>query len=153
MSGKFTEFGIDPDAGPTQELTCELVPATSWGDKLRKEQYRRAGYHCEICGGKGRRHPVECHELWAYNDDKHIQTLTGLIALCPSCHQVKHLGFAFVRGKEQQAIRHLMRVNGWDAQQTGSYIQSVFDQHERRSRRPWTLDLEWLRTVGVNPPT
>ena len=158
----FIEFGFEEPT--TKTLTVELVPSTSWGanlrselpkkdwDNLRKAQYANAGYRCEICGGKGRKHPVECHETWDYNDETHIQTLTGLIALCPSCHRVKHLGFAFVKGRGQEAIAHLMKVNGWSPEDTQHYVEAVFEEHARRSKHQWTLDLEWLRSVGVDPP-
>jgi 5-methylcytosine-specific restriction endonuclease McrA len=85
-------------------LTIELVPKTSWcknlrneltqedWDVLRKEAYRRAGYECEICGGRGEKWPVECHERWEYDDAANVQSLSGLVALCPKCHRVKHIG-------------------------------------------------------------
>lgn len=146
------------------KLTVELVPATSWGDnlrsrlstqdwdKLRKEQYRKAGYVCEICGGKGPKHPVECHEVWSYDDERHVQKLERLIALCPNCHKVKHLGFAFATGKGPAAVRHLMTVNGWGRAEANRYVEAAFELHSKRSAFPWTLDLEWLQTVGVTPP-
>ena len=69
------------------KLTIELVPQSSWGnnlrseanlskgqwDKLRKESYRKANYKCEICGEKGPKWPVECHEIWHYDDEKHTR--------------------------------------------------------------------------------
>ena len=91
---------------PVKLLTIELVPSTCWfsnvrdhvsksiWDKLRKATYRQSNYRCEICGDRGSKHPVECHEIWHYDDDKYIQTLTGLTALCPDCHRVKHIGLA-----------------------------------------------------------
>jgi hypothetical protein len=138
------------------ELLVELVPQSSWGSNLRKElpkkewdrlrraQYALAGHVCEVCGGKGRRHPVECHEIWSYNDDTHIQTLDGLIALCPRCHEVKHIGLAGVRGRILEAKRHLAKVNGWTLDQTIHHIAEAFALWNLRSRHPWTLDLSWL---------
>lgn len=161
---QFSEFGIDPEPPPKVMLTVELVPSTSWGnnlrsrlaakdwDKLRKAQYAKAGHHCEVCGGQGRRHPVECHEIWSYDDRGHVQKLDGLIALCPDCHKVKHIGFAFVKNRGQEAIRHLMRVNGWDEQRAFAYVDAAFAKHASRSAHQWTLDLEWLRSAGVEPP-
>ena len=67
------------------KLTIELVPKTAWfsnlrsilaraaWDKLRKESYKNAAHKCEICGGYGKKHPVECHEIWEYDDKNHIQ--------------------------------------------------------------------------------
>ena len=51
-------------------LTVELVPRTCWlsnvrtllsrleWDTLRRLVYVRAGYQCEVCGGRGDRHPA-----------------------------------------------------------------------------------------------
>lgn len=62
-------------------LTVELVPRTSWysnvrsnvlpgvWDRLRRPVFGRARSRCEICGGRGPAHPVECHEVWEYDDD------------------------------------------------------------------------------------
>lgn len=38
--------------------------------------------------------PVECHEVWDYDDDRKIQRLERRVALCPACHEVKHAGLA-----------------------------------------------------------
>jgi len=141
------------------KLTIELVPSTSWGDNLRsrltekqwdflrKRQYDLANHRCEICNGVGNKHPVECHEIWHYDDEKHIQTLTGLIALCPSCHQVKHMGFAFIRGLQERAIRHMMSVNCMSRQEADRYISSAFSQHKSRSKSSWQLDLSWINSI------
>jgi len=145
-------------------LTVELVPRSSWGnnlrsalthaewDKLRKAIYRRAGDKCEVCGSKGTRHPVECHEIWGYDDTAHVQTLQGLVALCPSCHEVKHFGRAEGFGHGERALRHLMTVNGWEEAETKAYLVRAFDLWARRSRYGWTVDLTWLEDHGVTPP-
>ena len=79
-------------------LTIELVPRTAWlvnvrsevskseWDKLRRATYKAAGYRCEICNGKGHKHPVECHEVFEYDDEEKSQTLKRLIAICPKCN-------------------------------------------------------------------
>ena len=137
-------------------LTIELVPAGQWGsnlrsvlprsqwDRLRKKVYADAGYRCEICGARGPRHPVECHEIWRYDDHNLIQHLDGLIALCPSCHEVKHFGRAHVMGRGPDAARHLMKVNSWGPDQTAEYIKASFDLWNWRSNRTWKLNVSWL---------
>jgi hypothetical protein len=148
----------------TQPLNIELVPGSSWGnnlrsalkrsewDKLRKAQYALAGNRCEVCGGKGRRHPVECHEVWSYNEGTNVQTLESLVALCPACHECKHIGLAGIRGRTEQALRHLAKVNGWTSSRARLHANEAFDVWERRSRSPWTLDLSWLEEHGVAIP-
>ena len=137
-------------------LTIELVPASQWGDNLRsllpkakwdtlrKQIYQRADYKCEICGGKGHKWPVECHEVWFYDEKRKTQTLTGLTALCPRCHEVKHIGRSMSVGKGDRAIRHLMKVNKWTRSDAQYYIEAIFEQWHQRNRFEWTVDLSWL---------
>jgi hypothetical protein len=142
---------------PPARLTVELVPKTSWyhnvralvdelgWDRIRRQVYRQADYRCEICDGKGPEHPVECHEVWRYDDRTRVQMLVRMIALCPACHQVKHIGFANVKGQGAQARAHLARVNGWTLERADAYISQAFQVWAQRSGGPWTLDLEGLR--------
>jgi len=115
------------------KLTIELIPSTchysnvrttvkpiEW-DKIRFISYAAAGNVCELCGDTGKnqgyKHNVECHEIWEYDDVNHIQRLAGLISLCPTCHQVKHIGRAIAIGKEKEAHAQLRKVNGWSPEQ------------------------------------
>lgn len=144
-------------------LTIELVPRSCWcqnlrhllkssdWDKLRHAQYKKAGYKCEICGGVGSKHPVECHEIWEYDDKAKIQKLVGLIALCTRCHQVKHFGLTQLRGYEDAAKRQLERVNKWGPLEVTSHIRDSVDLWMKRSRRKWKLDLSWLKQFGIVP--
>ena len=138
-------------------VTIELVPNTAWGvnvrsevsaeewDIIRKKVYRAAGYKCEICGGVGDKWPVECHEVWHYDDEHHAQTLVRMIALCPACHAVKHMGRSFAVGKGSQALVHLAAVNGWSVLEAARYYADAFDVWEERSRHKWRLDLSALQ--------
>lgn len=133
------------------KLKIELVPSSTWftnlrsllprsvWDKYRKECYKNANYRCEICGGKGSKWPVECHEIWEYDDINHIQTLKGLIALCPACHEVKHFGLATIRGRDRIALSHLMKVNNIDRQEAINHIHEASQLHQERSR--WEYDI------------
>jgi hypothetical protein len=137
-------------------LTIELVPRTSWfsnvrelisqseWDQVRKAIYQKANYLCEICGGRGKKWPVECHEIWLYDDKNRIQKLSGLIALCPSCHEVKHIGLAGVRGRADIAEAHLIEVNSWTRKQAEEYLEKVKAVWRKRSHHNWTIDFTWL---------
>ncbi|KAG0189364.1 hypothetical protein DFQ28_003490 [Apophysomyces sp. BC1034] len=146
-----------PDRGlPSVKLTIELVPTACWysnvrsnvfpatWDRLQTVVFKIAGYRCEICGGHGDSHPVECHEIWAYDDHKRIQRLAHLASLCPKCHQVKHIGFAISQGRAQQVVRWLAQVNQLTPAQALAYVQQTFQVHAIRSRFEWTLDLRLL---------
>jgi hypothetical protein len=146
-------------------LTVEMVPSTSWGaslakalrgkrwDIVRRETYRRAGYRCEVCGGIGPRHPVEAHEIWTYDADAGTQRLTVMVALCPACHNVKHIGQAFNLGYGDVALAHLAAVNGWTPDDANAYVDAAFEQWAERSAREWTLDLAALAAYGIEPPS
>lgn len=143
---------------PTQipKLTIELVPKTCWysnvrsnvpkdeWDIIRRQAYKDAGNVCEICGGVGRRHPVECHEVWSYDNKNKIQTLVRMTALCPSCHEVKHIGRAQIYGRLSRARSHLMHVNDWDRVTADAYIDHQFSVWSDRSNRKWKLDIRIL---------
>jgi len=144
-------------------LTVELVPSTCWytnvrsnvpkavWDRLRRQVAADAGQRCEICGGRGRRWPVECHEVWFYDDATKVQRLERLIALCPACHQVKHAGFASKQGRLGAVVGQLRKVNGWSFEDAELYLEAAFEQWSMRSRYQWTLDIGVLETrYGVD---
>lgn len=143
------------------KLTVELVPSSCWytnvrsniskaeWDSLRRKIYKRAGYVCEICGGHGDHWPVECHEVWHFDEKNKVQKLIKLIALCPKCHHVKHFGLSQIHGREQEAYNHLSAVNGWTSSQAKKYIASCFEVWEKRSLIDWTLDITHLTKGGL----
>lgn len=143
-------------------LTVELVPRTAWfknvrshvskgeWERLKRITFGRAGYACEICGGRGSKWPVECHEVFAYDDEHFVQTLVRLIALCPPCHEVKHIGLAGARGRRGAALGHLARVNNWSRQDAELYLEGCFETWHRRSNHEWVLDLSYLEQFNIS---
>lgn len=146
-------------------LTVELVPKpthfinvrsettrATW-DAISRQVYRAAGYRCEICFGRGEEHPVECHEIWQYDDERWTQKLVGLIALCPMCHRCKHWGKAAQDGFTADCFAHLCRVNGWGAVRAKEYLTAEFARMRARSAHAWLMDLSWLkeRKIPVKP--
>jgi hypothetical protein len=143
------------------KLTIELVPKTAWfknlrselpkdlWDRLRTQVYKNANYVCEICGGIGPTHPVECHEVWSYDNTNKVQKLERLIALCPACHEVKHMGLAAKRGRQDIALRHLAEVNGWSLSDARTYAEACFELWAKQSKHKWTTDLHGLTQYGV----
>ncbi len=143
------------------KLTSELVPKTAWysnvrsnvprseWDVIRKKVYAAAGHVCEICGDVGKKHPVECHEVWEYDDVTHIQKLARMVALCPACHSVKHLGRARIVGIYHIALQQLMKVNGWTYQDAEEYAAGVFIEYKERSKHNWKLNLDALKNYSL----
>ena len=139
------------------KLGVELVPKTSWcsnvrsevtkseWDIIRKKCYSNANHKCEVCGGVGKKHPVECHEIWEYNDITHEQTLTGLIALCPNCHEVKHAGLAQIRGRLGAVINHMSRVNKLSKIETEQLLVKAFNEYHVRSEHEWVISISYIQ--------
>lgn len=139
------------------KLEIELIPKTTFftnvrslvtpgeWDIIRKKCYALAGYRCEICNGKGTKWPVECHEIWDYNYDTEVQKLIGLIALCPSCHEVKHIGLAKVKGRYNTALKHLMSINNISKSEAEKQVTKAFSIWESRNQVQWKLDTSFLK--------
>jgi hypothetical protein len=138
------------------KLEIELVPSTAWysnmrkavtrdtWDKIRKECYRKAGYSCELCSI--RKVTLHCHEIWNYDDKKHIQTLEGFICLCQDCHWIKHIGLAGIKASEgvldmENLIKHFMKVNGVEREIFEKHKEEAFNIWEKRSNHDWKTDL------------
>jgi len=137
------------------KLEIELVPETVWEsnirnllpspewDKIRKEQYKKAVYKCEICGINAKLH---CHEKWEYDDENHIQKLVGFIALCENCHMIKHAGFSMhtIEGRKKydknKLIEHFCKVNNCKKEDFLKHEEEAFDKWEEKSNSEWTQD-------------
>lgn len=147
---------LDDRSEQPLRLTIELVPATSWGanlrdvlprtewDRLRRQVYAASGRRCAVCGAGGRLH---AHELWDYDDARHIQRLRGLVALCTRCHHVKHLGHARVLAERgeldyEDVVAHFLRVNGCDRATFERHRAAAFARFAERSRYEWQIELE-----------
>ena len=137
-------------------LYIDFVPESAWYKNLRSELtekewiaiktfiYKRAGYKCEICGGKGDKHPVEAHERWYYDDEKFKQVLIGIDALCPSCHLSTHMGLANKIGKFEEAKLHMIKINQWDENAFQIHYQESGELWKWRSVQKWKLDATWI---------
>jgi hypothetical protein len=148
-------FYMPPANGP--RLTIELIPETCWFSNIRnhvshegwkfisKQVFAGAHYRCQICGGQGDQWPVECHEIFEFDDRTHTQKLVGLVALCPACHNAKHFGLAQMKGQEQAALDQLEKVNRWTQDEFDLYIDEVFSDWRRRSEHKWNIDLSFLK--------
>jgi hypothetical protein len=137
------------------KLTIELVPQTIWfqnireamgrtnWDKLRLQVYADYGHKCGICGVHPNR--LECHEMWVYDDVKHIQYLKGFIALCVLCHNIKHIGLSQMKADEgmldyEEIVNHFMKVNNCSRQDFELYRSDAFAEWEHRSIFTWKQD-------------
>ena len=73
----------------------------------------------------------------------------GWSACAPTATAVTHYGLAEVQGTADEALQHLMSVNGLDLPNAKRHIAVAFDYWRARSRRTWTLDLSPLTEQGI----
>ena len=142
-------------------LEIELVPSTVWFSslyrllpknewyRLKDNVYAEEGRKCYICGsGQGR---FSLHEFWEYDDDKHIQKLSGLHHLCNLCHKIKHIGFwcHTADGKlklkqegldREDLIKHFCRVNNCTKEEFLKHEDKAFEVWRERSEYQWKQD-------------
>ncbi len=135
-------FELVPDSCWYSNLRSILSPA-QW-DVVRKEAYARANGRCMICGAKTSR--LEAHERWEYDEEKRIQKLSDVVAVCRACHEVIHIGRTQLMGGEERAAEHFMKVNGCTYAEYRKALGEANTAHTRRNQVPeWSLDLSYLK--------
>lgn len=158
LPGEDREFGSG--------LFVDMVPSSCWftnvrscvderdWERLRRMVYGRVEHRCEACGRTADRDQgiwLEAHERWAYDPETRVQTLRRLVCLCTPCHQLgTHFGLATVRGRDEEALEHLMAVNKWSRAEVLEHVRVAGDLWQERSRTDWTLDLSILTKVGIS---
>ena len=80
-----------------------------------------------------------------------MQHLTGLIALCPTCHKVKHWGRSEVVGENMRALReHMMSINVWTRDMVDAAVTYEFEVWNRRNKTHWTLNLDYVGSIRAS---
>lgn len=136
-----------------RKLTIQLVPQTSWYNNLRSivPNWSEIAYkvkqrgRCDICGYKT--NELDAHEVWKYDDVKHLQELDTIVAVCKKCHLTIHIGYANTQGKTNEAVEHYMKVNNVTSEEAQDDIDNVFDIWCNRSKHKW--DISYGQIYGV----
>lgn len=141
------------------KLTIDLLPRGAWDknlsitlpqkdwDSLRQAAYERAEYKCVICGAKNEQ--LEAHEVWEFDTDGKTQKLTDIIALCKSCHMVKHFRHTKMIGGEEYAKKHFLKVNQCDEKVFIDNYREAESRFDELSKiESWTLDTSELNNLG-----
>src|SRR5713226_9246246 len=146
------------------KLRIDLVPKNCWHkslrvqmprsrwDKLRSEVFAAQGRVCAVCGAGG---CLNCHELWLYDDVRHVQKLSGFGAVCSMCHHVTHFGHATVLAAEGRididaVVCHFMKVNGTSREEFQAHKAEAMRVWRERSKHEWTTDLgQWATLVST----
>ena len=138
------------------KLNFELVPDGCWYSNLRsilsksdwdyiKQAVKKeAKGKCKICGTNSK--VLHAHEVWNYDEEKGIQKLEKVIAICPDCHSVIHIGYTQLKGDVLRAEEHFMKVNGCSYSEYRQALGKANEEHQRRNKvSEWSIDLSWLK--------
>jgi hypothetical protein len=137
------------------KLTVELVPKTAWSQSLAKLLPRSVwntirdgiiqenGKRCQICGEE--EGTMNLHEIWNYNDVKHVQKLEGFILLCSMYHHVKHIGIAGILASQGKldygkVVKHFCKINGCSEKEFKKHLDESFEIWRKRSEHDWKHD-------------
>ena len=135
------EIELVPDGCWYSNLRSAL-PAALW-DKIRKDAYSRAGGRCTVCGKRGR---LEAHERWSYDEERHVQKLETVVALCHDCHSVVHISRTQLMGDGDRAMEHFMKVNGCTQ---SDFHRALAEANRLQQRRnlidDWQTDIAWIK--------
>ena len=137
------------------KLNVELVPDGCWYSNLRsilsKKQWdflrdyakEKSGGKCSICGKKVK--GLHAHERWSYDEKNAVQKLEDIIAVCPDCHSVIHMGRTQLKGDAERAEKHFMKVNDCSYAELRKALGTANEEHIRRNKiSEWKLDLTFL---------
>ncbi len=106
------KLAIEPRPASTWGITlANLLPKKEW-DEIRRQVYWEADYECVICGSNSSK--LHAHEVWTFDDKKHIQRLVNIECLCRLCHDVKHFGRSsqvYPKDYQRKLIEHWCKVN------------------------------------------
>jgi hypothetical protein len=136
-------------------LEIELVPKPLWGRSLAKilpkkewlalktQRLQEKGGRCEICNHTD---GLQLHEIWEYDDGRHIQRLVAFRLLCDKCHSIKHFGRTQTLAAEgkidlKPIIVHFCKVNNCTFQDLREHWKSVYETWRERSKHQWTQEL------------
>ena len=97
-----------------------------------------------ICGRYTRR--LEAHEKWSYDEERAVQKLETVVALCHNCHEVKHISRTQLVGRGAEAMEWFMKVNACSQMEYHAALGKANEEYLRRNRvEGWTTDLSWLK--------
>ncbi len=128
-----------------RKLSFQMVPGTSWYHNLRSllgnwpeiSRYVRRNGCCGVCGRKTDK--LDAHEVWVYDDEKHLQKLDDIVPVCKSCHNTIHIGRAHAMGREEEAIGWYMKVNVLSRAEAEDDLEEAAKVWEERSRHRWNI--------------
>ncbi len=145
MNKKKLNFQLVPDGCWYSNLRAVLTKS-EW-EYIRKYVISRADGKCEICGKSAK--SLHAHEVWEYQERDNktgVQKLKDVIAVCPLCHSVIHIGYTSLKGDLKKAEEQYMKVNGCSYSDMRKDLGNANEKHRKLNEiSEWKTDLTWLK--------
>ncbi len=117
------------------------LKSSQWQREIRGKVVEKAGGHCHVCGASYEKGML-CHEVWRYIEKARVARLEGFRLVCRDCSNVFHFGKAVTLGIQDEAIRHLMKVNNVTKAVALDIVEEAFTVWNRRSSiQDWTIEI------------
>ena len=131
------------------KLLPVLIPKPLWGinahnllvgecwQRMRRDTFLRDKNRCVICGEQK---PLQCHEVFSFDDAEGIAVLTKLESRCEVCHDCNHLGRLYKTDPDafKSALAYLGVINQLDPPDVIRLVKEAFRLHKTRTR-PWEM--------------
>jgi hypothetical protein len=114
---------------------------TAW-KQIRQDVLSAAKNTCEICGHEPNIYygdPLNCHEVWHYDDRRAVATLIRLRMQCGACDNAVHVGRAMTYGVGDRAFAQLQKVNGIAVAEVEQLGVAALAQWQRRNPKAWRM--------------
>lgn len=121
-----------------RKSAANLLPRASW-DLIRANVLSAAKNTCEVCKEQGDR--MSCHEVWRYDDENGIATLTEFRMQCHKCDQVVHMGRTVKYGSGKAALIHLCRMNRLGPREGRAIYDEAMAVFKERSKKAWRIEV------------
>ena len=80
-----------------------------------------------------------------YNEEKALQKLEDVLALCHECHEVVHISRTQLFGRGMDAMTHFMQVNGCSQMEFHEALGQANEEYKKRNKiEGWVTDVTWL---------
>lgn len=142
---KYKHLKLKMDAipgGNQQSNLARILPKKLW-NIIRENTKIECNNKCSICNSSS--HRLLCHEVWEYDDTKHIQKLKKCTMLCSLCHFATHPGVALYASKNSEININIIKKH---FQQINECEETIYDTYKKhtdtltlyRSLKDWKID-------------
>ncbi len=147
---------LKPELVPRPLIGRSVFKALARGKEwisIRESAIESARGACEICGSKNDKGMI-CHEVWDYDDTKHLATLIKFQLICPYCNFVVHVGGSgnvwggnlsmdIYSDPTSIALEHIIEVNGISLDNAIQLLADANKLHDERSKFDWEITIAY----------